>query len=234
MTLISCENLSYSYEGKYALKDISFKVEPNDYLCIIGENGAGKTTLIKGLLNLKKMTSGELIFDDSLSRDDIGYLPQKNEAQKDFPASVYEVVLSGCLNRLKLRPFYNHKEKQIALDNIERLGLTPLKNKSFKDLSGGQQQRVLLARALCSSRKLLILDEPITGLDPLVKEELYDLIDMINKELNITIIMVSHDVRSACEHAKTILHLNKEQLFFGSSKDYQNSELGKRFLGENL
>ena len=232
MSLISCKNVSFSYDGVYALKDVNFEIENNDYLCIIGENGAGKSTLLKGLLNLKKQTSGEIIFDEQLSKNEIGYLPQKSEIQKDFPASVYEVVISGCLNRLGFKPFYGKEEKQIALKNIEKLGLTHLKNKSFRDLSGGQQQRVLLARALCSTRKVLILDEPVTGLDPLVKNELYELIKMINEELNISIIMVSHDIESSIIYANKILHLNNSQLFFGTKDEYINSEIGKRFLGE--
>ena len=150
----------------------------------------------------------------------------------NFPASVYEVVISGCLNRLGFKPFYGKEEKQIALKNIEKLGLTHLKNKSFRDLSGGQQQRVLLARALCSTRKVLILDEPVTGLDPLVKNELYELIKMINEELNISIIMVSHDIESSIIYANKVLHLNNSQLFFGTKDEYINSEIGKRFLGE--
>ncbi len=234
MALISCKDLSFAYDGIYALKNVNFEVNDNDYLCVIGENGAGKSTLLKGLLNLKKPANGSISFDKTLLKNEIGYLPQKTNIQKDFPASVQEVVLSGCLNRLGLKPFYTKKEKNIAEKNIELLGLANIKYKSFKDLSGGQQQRVLLARALCSTKKLLILDEPVTGLDPLVRNELYELITKINNELGIAIIMVSHDIEGSIKYAKKILHLNNNQLFFGSKQEYINSDIGKRFLGDKV
>lgn len=232
MSLIVCEDVSFSYDGIYALKDVNFTLENNDYLCIIGENGAGKSTLLKGILNFKKPFSGTIKFDKELKRNEIGYLPQQSTLQKDFPASVYEVVISGCLNRLGYKPFYGKKEKAIALEKIRQLGLEKLINNSFKDLSGGQQQRVLLARALCATQKLLVLDEPVSGLDPLVKNELYELIKMINKDLNIAVIMVSHDIDSAINYANKVLHLQNRQMYFGSKNDYLKSDLGKRFMGE--
>lgn len=231
MSLIECKNLSFSYEGHIVLKDVNFKVENNDYLCIVGENGAGKSTLMKGLLSLKKPTTGNIIISDGLVSNEIGYLPQQTTIQKDFPASVYEVVLSGCLNSLGFKPFYGRKEKQMVKDNLERLGITKLKDACFRDLSGGQKQRVLLARALCATKKVLLLDEPTAGLDPKVTKELYELIDKINKEMNITIIMVSHDLEAALKYSKHILHLHYHQLFYGNVDDYIESDIGKMFTG---
>ncbi len=231
MSLITCKNVSFTYEGNTVLKDVNFHIDDNDYLCIVGENGAGKSTLMKGLLKLKKPSTGSITMCDGLKANEIGYLPQQSDVQKDFPASVYEVVLSGCLNKLKARPFYSKKEKDIANNNLERLGITHLKDLCFRDLSGGQKQRVLLARALCATSKVLLLDEPVAGLDPVVTQELYELINKINKEMNITIIMVSHDIEASLKYAKHILHLHSKQLFFGSVEEYMESDVGQKFLG---
>lgn len=234
MSLIKCENISFSYDGRTAVSDLTFEINQGDYLCIVGENGSGKSTLISGLLGLKKTACGSIILDGGLNRDEIGYLPQQTMIQRDFPASVFEVVLSGCLNSSGRFPFYRREDKRRAMQNIERLGITGLKNHCYKELSGGQQQRVLLARALCAAKKVLILDEPVTGLDPLVSAELYRLIRMINRELCITIVMVSHDIRSAVENAETILHLNQTPLFFGKTSDYLKSEIGRLYTGGQI
>lgn len=231
MALLTCENASFAYEGKAAAKNINFSVESGDYLCIVGENGAGKSTLMKGLLRLKTPSSGSIRLQDGLRADEIGYLPQQTEVQKDFPASVSEIVLSGCLNRLKGRPFYGRAEKDLAAEKIEQLGITALKRRAYRELSGGQQQRVLLARALCATQKLLLLDEPAAGLDPIVTTELYELIAKINRELGLTVIMVSHDIGSVMQYANKVLHLDTEQLFFGSVEAYRTSPVGARFLG---
>lgn len=230
MDLISVKNASYAYEGKYVLTDINFSIQPKDYLCIVGENGSGKSTLIKGILQLKKQANGEIIYNNIKSKE-IGYLPQQSQIQKDFIASVYEVVLSGCLNSLGYKPFYGKKEKAIAIDNLKKLDIYDIKDKCYAELSGGQQQRVLLARALCATKKIIILDEPVSGLDPLVTKDLYDIINKINKEFDITVIMVSHDVTSIMEHCNKILHLDNNQLFFGSSEEYKNSKLGMNYIG---
>ncbi|WP_102048726.1 metal ABC transporter ATP-binding protein [Pygmaiobacter massiliensis] len=231
MALLTCENASFAYEGKAAAKNINFSVESGDYLCIVGENGAGKSTLMKGLLRLKSPTSGSIYLGEGLQTNEIGYLPQQTEVQKDFPASVYEVVLSGCLNRLKGRPFYGRAEKELAAEKLEQLGITALKHRAYRELSGGQQQRVLLARALCATQKILLLDEPAAGLDPLVTNELYELIAKVNRELGLTIIMVSHDINSVMQYASKVLHLDTEQLFFGTVEEYRTSSIGARFLG---
>ena len=230
MSYFSLNKIGFSYEGKVVLEDIHFSVEKGDYLCIVGENGAGKSTLLKGILGLKKHNEGEIILGDGLKRQDIGYLPQQTEAQKDFPASVYEVVESGCLNKLSLFPFYRKEDKKRVEDALRFLNIENLRKSCYRELSGGQQQRVLLARALCAGSKLLILDEPVAGLDPKAQTELYDLIDRLNKELKITIIMVSHDVKEIVQRAKHILHLAHKQLFFGEAEKYRESELGKSFV----
>lgn len=229
MDLITCRKLAFAYEGVPVIENLNFTVSEGDYLCIVGENGTGKSTLIKGLLRLKKPYFGEIILAPSLKANQIGYLPQQTPVQKDFPASVYEVVLSGCLNRLGFKPFYGKKEKELAHENMERLGISDLKNLCYRNLSGGQQQRVLLARALCSTKKILLLDEPVSGLDPLVTNELYELIHHLNADHHITVIMVSHDIQAALKYADKILHLRNKQLFFGSVDEYLLSDLGKNF-----
>ena len=230
MSQIECKNLSVKYENRVVLEDVSFSIEEGDYLCIVGENGAGKSTLVKTILGLEGIKSGEIIFGDNLNKNEIGYLPQQTQAQKDFPASVYEVVLSGCLNSRGMNPFYSSKDKKLANEMIKSLNIENIKKKSFRELSGGQQQRVLLARALCATKKIIVLDEPITGLDPTVTREMYSLIKEINKK-GITIIMVSHDINFAVNNASKILHLKKNIKFFGNTEDYVNSEVGRRFIG---
>lgn len=229
MALLECRNVSLGYEGKKILSDINFALNGGEYLCVVGENGAGKSTLIKGLLRLKKPMSGEILTGDGLRPSEIGYLPQQTEAQKDFPASVAEVVLSGRLNSLGARPFYNRADKRDAQEKMRLMGIDGIQNKCYHDLSGGQQQRVLLARALCATRKMLILDEPAAGLDPIVTAELYELIDKINRELAITVIMVSHDIEAAARYSSYILHLSHRQVFFGETKDYLTTKEGLRF-----
>ena len=230
MAQIECKDVSVKYESQEVLKDISFSIEAGDYLCIVGENGSGKSTLVKTILGLENAKTGEVIFGDNLNKNEIGYLPQQTQAQKDFPASVYEVVLSGRLNSRGMNPFYSYKDKKLANEMIKSLGIENIKKKSFRELSGGQQQRVLLARALCATKKIIILDEPITGLDPTVTREMYNLIKEINKK-GITIIMVSHDINFAINNASKILHLKKNIKFFGNTEDYAKSEVGKKFIG---
>ncbi|MEM1483247.1 metal ABC transporter ATP-binding protein [Oscillospiraceae bacterium PP1C4] len=233
MALISCRNVSMSYENQIAVSDVSFDVEDGDYICIVGENGSGKSTLLKGLLGLMPPRSGSIAYGSGLKQNMIGYLPQQTVVQRDFPASVWEVVLSGCLNRRGMRPFYSARERKTAEENINKLSIGALKKKSYRDLSGGQQQRVLLARALCATEKVLLLDEPVTGLDPVVTAELYALIKRLNGD-GVTIIMVSHDINCAVHNAEKILHLNTGILFYGSSDDYRHSELCHRFLGGDV
>lgn len=229
MSQISARKVSMSYEKKLVLDEVSFEVEQGDYLCIVGENGSGKTTLMKGLLGLMPIKSGSIQFGDGIKADHIGYLPQQTVVQRDFPASVFEVVLSGCLNRIGMKPFYSAQEKRRALENIKILGIENLRYQSYKALSGGQQQRVLLARALCATEKIVLLDEPATGLDPIVTGELYQIVRDLN-QTGVTIIMISHDVKAAVENANKILHIGNSTEFFGPTEEYLKSEAGKRFL----
>ncbi len=233
MALISCKDVCLSYENNCVIENLNFNVNYGDYLCIVGANGSGKSTLIKSILGLKDTASGHLHMGDGLSSKEIGYLPQQTTVQKDFPASVFEVVLSGCISRKKNRFFFNRRDKKFAIENMGKLDITDLKNKCYRELSGGQQQRVLLARALCAGKKMLLLDEPVTGLDPVVTMELYNLIKKINKELGVTIIMVSHDLHSAVANADHILHLDKTSSFFGTTEEYLDSDIYKKFGGEN-
>ena len=232
MSLITCSGLSFSYENQTVVSGLDFRVEEGDYLCIVGENGTGKTTLIRGLLGLKKPSGGKLLLGDGLKSTQIGYVPQQDAVQKDFPASVSEVTLSGCLNARGLLPGYSAAQKKRALENLELLGSSDLKNRSFQELSGGQRQRVLLARSLCAAERLLLLDEPTTGLDPLAIEEFYTLMDDLNRKRHMTLIMVSHAIREAVEHADHILHLSQDGNFFGTTQEYRDSAFGRKFLGE--
>jgi len=230
MALITCRDASFAYDGKTVVEGLNFTVEQKDYLCIVGENGSGKTTLMKGLLGLMRPKSGTIEMGEGLKSTQIGYLPQQSSAQKDFPTSVYEVVISGRLSSRGIRPFYSRLDHEIAEKNMEILGILPIKKKSFKELSGGQQQRVLLARALCATEKVLLLDEPVSGLDPVVTTELYQTIEALRNEIGIAIIMISHDVRSGVEYATNILHLQNRQIFFGSAEQYKETDVGRYFL----
>lgn len=231
MALIRCENVSIGYEGQTVVRDLDFSIESGDYLCIVGENGSGKSTLVKSLLGLKNVEKGKIIYGDGLRQNEIGYLPQQTDVQKDFPASVYEVVLSGRLNSRGWKPFYSGADKKDAVRQMDLLGIRDLSRQCFRDLSGGQKQRVLLARALCATKTMLLLDEPVTGLDPIVTAEFYQLIRRINREAGIAVVMVSHDIESAVEDASHILHLQEKMLFFGTAGDYRKSRIGRTFLG---
>jgi zinc transport system ATP-binding protein len=229
MPQLVCESLTLGYDGKEVISDLSFSVNAGDYLCIIGENGSGKSTLMKTILKLKSPMSGKVTSGDGLRPNEIGYLPQQTVVQKDFPASVKEVVLSGCLNSCGLRPFYNSKEKRLANENMKKLRVHDLRNRCYRELSGGQQQRTLLARALCATSKILLLDEPVSGLDPTATAEMYELISQLNKS-GTTVIMISHDPIATTKHASHILHIgNKRTLFFGTTSDYLKSEAGKKY-----
>ena len=230
MALIDCKGVSLGYEGNIVAKDLNFRVEKGDYLCIVGENGSGKSTLVKSVLGLIETHSGHLHMGDGLKKREIGYLPQQSEAQRDFPASVREVVLSGCLASKK-GIFFSKAQKQLAQQNMQRLDILELKDKCYRNLSGGQQQRVLLARALCATKKLLLLDEPVTGLDPVVTADFYRIIKRINREYGITVIMVSHDLYSAVNYATHILHMKRDGSFFGTVGEYLSSDVYKAFSG---
>ena len=228
MSLLTCKDLSCGYEQTAVVSGVNFSVNKGDYLCIVGENGSGKSTLVKTLLGLVKPIDGSITTGDDLKRNEIGYLPQQTDVQRDFPASVWEVVLSGCLAGSGFRPFYNKEEKALARENIEKMGLKGFEKRCYRELSGGQQQRVLLARALCATRKLLLLDEPVSGLDPKVTIEMYALIEELNRKEGITIIMISHDISAAVRYASHILHMGDTE-FFGTKAEYIGSDIGRSF-----
>lgn len=229
MSLLVCKDVSLGYEGTVVVENLNFEVKSGDYLCIVGENGSGKSTLMKAILGLKAPMLGNICTGDGLKHNEIGYLPQQTIVQRDFPASVKEIVMSGFLNRSGLRPFYNKEEKNIARENMAKLGIENLSKRCYRELSGGQQQRVLLARALCATQKMLLLDEPVAGLDPMVTNEMYELINNLNKE-GITIIMISHDMQAALKYANKILHVSDKPEFYNSKEAFLNSNKGKLFV----
>ena len=228
MAQLMCENLTLGYDGREILRDVNFEVNAGDYVCIVGENGSGKSTLMKTILGLQPPLSGTVRTGDGLRQNEIGYLPQQTVVQRDFPASVKEIVLSGCQSRCGLRPFYNKEEKALAEENMRKMDIRSLANRCYRELSGGQQQRVLLARALCATQKMLLLDEPVSGLDPRVTAEMYALIERINREDGITILMISHDIAAATRYATHILHI-ADRVFFGTTAEYLQSDAGKSF-----
>ena len=220
MSQIKCKNLTLGYGSQEILSGLSFEVNRGDYLCIVGSNGSGKTTLMKTVLGLTKPLGGSIEFSDGLSASGIGYLPQQTDVQRDFPASVYEIVISGCLGRGGFHPFYTKADKALAAQAMERMDIKGLKNSCYRELSGGQQQRVLLARALCATRDILLLDEPVAGLDPKVTADMYALIDSLNKNDGVTVIMISHDIDKALKYASHILHIGTD-IFFGTRSEYE-------------
>ncbi len=229
MAQLACRNVSLGYEGRAILSELSFEVNAGDYLCIVGENGSGKSTLMRTVLGLQKPLGGSILFGDGLAANEVGYLPQQTQVQKDFPATVWEIVLSGCQARAGSRPYYNRAEKALARENMEKMKITQFAGRCYRELSGGQQQRVLLARALCATKKLLLLDEPVSGLDPKVTLEMYQLIEELNRKDGVTVIMISHDIGAAVHYASHILHIGHE-VFFGTKEAYLQSAPAQRFL----
>ena len=228
MAQISCENLEIGYDGKSIAGEITFSVEKGDYMCVVGENGAGKSTFMRTVLGLLPPVKGKIIFGDGMKENEIGYLPQQTVIQKDFPASVREIVLSGCQNHLGFRPYYNRKEKEYAAAMMKKLQITSLADRCYRELSGGQQQRVLLARALCATKKILLLDEPVSGLDPKMTEEMYRLIWKLNQEEKITIVMISHDMKGTMRYASHILYMG-DSAFWGTAEKFSESGIYKKF-----
>lgn len=228
MEQIVSKNLCLGYDGRAIIDNLNFTVNTGDYLCIVGENGSGKSTLMRTVLGLQPPVSGTIEYRNGLCANQIGYLPQQTVVQRDFPASVREIVLSGCQGRCGLRPFYNKEEKALCEKNMERMGITSFAKRCYRELSGGQQQRVLLARALCAAGKVLLLDEPVSGLDPKVTAEMYSLIEGLNRDDGITVIMISHDIAAALDYATHVLHIGKDT-FFGTREDYKNNYSGTFF-----
>ena len=228
MALLKCEDVALGYDGEVLIRDLSFEVNPGDYLCIVGENGAGKSTLMRTLLGLQPPMRGKVELGEGLKHSEIGWLPQQTPVQRDFPASVREIVRSGCQNRGGFRPFYSKEDKLRADAAMERMDIADLAGRCYRELSGGQQQRVLLARALCAAERILLLDEPVAGLDPMATGELYAVIGELNRE-GMAIVMISHDVNTALRYATHILHLGGAT-FFGSKEDYMRSGGARRYL----
>jgi zinc transport system ATP-binding protein len=226
--LVTCQNLSFGYDGHIAVRGLNFSVQDGDFLLVAGENGSGKSTLVKGLLRLINPMEGTISFSPDFEQSQTGYLSQQIAAKQDFPAEDFEIILSGNLGKKRLLPIYRQEEKHMAEEKLRLLGIENLRRQCFRELSGGQQRRVLLARSLCAAEKLLVLDEPFAGLDPLISTELYRLLEKINRETGMTVIMVSHEIEAA-NCATKVLHLQKQQLFFGSMEDYRQSETGKKF-----
>lgn len=223
MAQIICKDLSLGYDGVAVCEGLNFSIEKGDYLCIVGENGSGKTTLMKALLSLKAPLSGKIEFGDGVSGRDVGYLPQQSELRKDFPASVREVVTSGCTSRLGKRFFMGKAERLEAEQNMKMMRVYDLADKSYSTLSGGQMQRVLLARALCAANKILVLDEPVSGLDPAAAADMYSTIHHLNKHTGITIIMVTHDIENALRDATSVLKIGKTPIYYSSAEEYRGS-----------
>lgn len=232
--LIVCQDVSLGYEGQSVLTHLDLTIRAGDYLCIVGDNGSGKSTLLRGLLGLLSPQSGQILRSPELQQGAIGYLPQQTKAQRDFPATVYEVVLSGCLNRKGVRFFYSPAQRSQALMNMGKLGILELKDKCYRDLSGGQQQRTLLARALCAAGRLLILDEPVTGLDPAAAQDLYKLLSYLNRKEGMAVVMVTHDLKAALKSARRVLHIGHDSVFLGTAEEYLSSPQGRRFREEDV
>ncbi len=229
--LLSCRDASLGYENEPLLEHLSFSVAPGDYVCVVGENGSGKSTLLKSLLGLLRPLAGEIDCPAQRAME-LGYLPQQTAAQRDFPATVEEVVLSGFLNARTHRFFYTAAQRSAALMHMGKLGVLELRRRCYRELSGGQQQRVLLCRALCAAKELLILDEPVTGLDPAAAQDLYKTLRYLNEQEHLAILMVTHDMPAALREAKNILHVGKGSWFYGTVAEYLASPVGKRFGGE--
>lgn len=227
MSQLECRNLRLGYDGNVIINYLNFEINQGDYLCIVGENGSGKSTLMRTILGLQDPMGGEIITGEGLQQNEIGYLPQQTLVQRDFPATVWEIVLSGCQGRCGIRPFYSKEDKELAAEKIERMGITHLRNRCYRELSGGQQQRVLLARALCATQKILLLDEPVSGLDPIVTAEMYSLIKSLNDE-GITVIMISHDIDATIDYASHILRIGRP-IFFGTKEEYLASDAYHQF-----
>ncbi len=230
--LLTCDNITVRFGTNTVLDNLSFTVEHGDYLSVIGKNGSGKSTLIRCLLHLCSLTSGHITEAENFSCRDIGYLPQQSGIQKDFPATVEEVVRSGCLGNHRFLPFYTKADKMEAEKNMHRLGICQLRKRSYRTLSGGQQQRVLLARALWATKKLLLLDEPVTGLDPEVSAGFYDIIRELNEEDNIAVIMVSHDMHNGLKDAKHVLYMDEKVQYFAAADEFRHSEIARQIAAE--
>ena len=206
--LIKCRQLTLGYGSKDLVRDLDYDVNVEDYLCIIGRNGSGKTTFLRGLAGLLSPKSGDIELCEGLKKSEIGYLPQMTLVQRDFPASVEEIVLSAFQGKHRLLPFYGRAHRERAMECMALTRTESLRKSCFRELSGGQKQRVLLARALCAAERLLLLDEPVTGLDPESADTMYRIIKDLHKN-GMTIVMVTHDVDSALDDATRVMNFDQ-------------------------
>ena len=234
MKLIECKKLNIGYGNKVVCKDINLTIEKGQYVCVVGENGCGKSTLLKTILGLNKAVSGKVIFDDNFKSSSIGYMPQQSEIQRDFPATVYEIIMSGFLGQMKFRPFYNKAEKEKANKIMQELDIADLAKKSFKELSGGQQQRVFLARALCATDEVLVMDEPVNALDSKAIRKFYSLIKKLNVDNGLTIIMVTHNIDKVIKYATDVVYLKNKMEFAGKKEEFLQSEYAQVFKLEEV
>ncbi len=222
--LITAQNITLAFDGHTAAENVSFTLARGDYLCVVGENGSGKSTLLRAVTGEIKPVAGRLMISPELRRAGIGYLPQQSKIQRDFPASVREVVVSGCVRRDNTGLFWKRKSKKRAAEYMKLLHVDALADKCFGELSGGQRQRVLLARAMCASDLLLLLDEPMNGLDPEAAHEMYHAVRMLNRERGLAIMMVSHDVGCALHEAGHVLSMCRGHSFYGTVEEYTAHE----------
>ena len=215
--LMEAKHLDIGYGKKVIYGGLNFSVKAGDFICIVGPNGAGKSTLVKTLLGLIKPLNGEIRFY-GLKRGLIGFLPQEIKIDENFPATVFEIVLSGNLNRLGKRAFFNQDERKHALSKMKLVGISELKDRHFVELSGGQRQKVMLARALTATQDLLILDEPSNSLDRKSTKELYATLKKINQN-GITIMMITHDLDHGNLIGNKILAL-RDTFYYGATDDF--------------
>lgn len=220
--LLSFEAVSVRYGALEAVKDVSFAVHEGDRCCLVGENGSGKTTLLKAALGLVPITSGHVAF--GLPRESLSYLPQISTALEDFPATALEIVLSGRQNRSRFSPWTSEADKRAAVETMRRFAITDLAKRRFASLSGGQKQRVLLARAMCSAPRLLLLDEPDAALDAESRDALIATLRELNEREGLSILMVSHDQESVAAFAKQIAQLRGDLAFYGTSDEWRRRQ----------
>ena len=218
MSIIKIENMSFGYTNSYeTLSNINMEINEGEFVTIIGENGSGKSSLIKCILGLNKVQKGKITV-----KNRIGYLPQMTEIQNNFPATIEEIVLSGTIPQNIKKIFYTKEDKKKAEETMKKLNLYDMRKKCFYELSGGQRQRVLIARALCSTDQVLLLDEPVNGLDPKIVTGIYEMLYNLNKNQGLTIIMVSHDIDRSIQYSTRVIEIENGKIVKDiNAKDYK-------------
>ncbi len=219
-TLLKVEKLEVGYGKNIVIRNASFEIKNGDFVCVVGANGSGKSTLIKAILGLVKPIKGKITFSNRLTKNEIGYLPQEMKVEQNFPATVWEIVLSGNLGKMKTAPFYKTAEKKRSTEALKKLGISHLAQLSFTELSGGQKQKVLLARALVAMTKLLILDEPSNNLDYVSRHDFYETLKSLNRTEKMTIIMITHDLDAEDLIGNKIFALADSKVTVETTKNY--------------